>query len=76
MSNFVLDSEEKIKQKLDMLQSLSDMRITSKLLDKEGAGVDIIDQNYGKLGCKIRPLDAKEKIYGMIETFIKNTSGD
>lgn len=36
MSNFVLDNEEKVKQKLQMLATISDLKITSKLLDQKG----------------------------------------
>jgi len=32
MINFILDTEEKVKQKLDMLAAISDMKITTKLL--------------------------------------------
>lgn len=32
MSNFVLDNEEKVKEKLNMLSTISDLKITSKLL--------------------------------------------
>ncbi|XP_051912547.1 uncharacterized protein LOC127594822 [Hippocampus zosterae] len=76
MSNFVLDCEEKIKHKLDMLQSLSDMKITSKLLDTTEADTDIIDQNYKKLGCKLRPLAATEEIHNMVSTYVANTRGN
>lgn len=33
MIDFILDTEEKVRQKLDMLQSLADIQIASKLLD-------------------------------------------
>lgn len=32
MANFVLDNEEKVKEKLKMLETISDMKITTKLL--------------------------------------------
>ena len=33
MIDFILDTEEKVRQKLDMLQSLADIQIASKLLE-------------------------------------------
>lgn len=33
MINFILDTEAKVKQKLDMLDTISDMKITTKLLE-------------------------------------------
>lgn len=33
MQNFVLDTEKKVKQKLEMLQTLQDIQVFTKLLD-------------------------------------------
>jgi hypothetical protein len=33
MKNFILDSEEKIKSKLEMLQSLEDIQVYTKILN-------------------------------------------
>ena len=55
MSTFVLDNEEKVKEKLKMLETISDMKITSKLLEQKTNDEESIhDQNYTKLGCKIQ----------------------
>jgi hypothetical protein len=35
MSNFVLDNDEKVKEKIKMLETISDLKITSKLLDQK-----------------------------------------
>ncbi len=32
MANFILDTEEKVRQKLEMLKALEEMKITTKLL--------------------------------------------
>lgn len=34
MSKFILDNDEKVKEKIRMLEAISDMKITSKLLDQ------------------------------------------
>jgi hypothetical protein len=34
MQNFILDTEQKIKQKLEMLQSLQDIQIYTKILNE------------------------------------------
>lgn len=57
MINFILDTEEKVKQKLDMLAAISDMKITTKILENQNSDEDVIDQNYKKLGCKIASVD-------------------
>jgi hypothetical protein len=52
MSNFVLNNEEKVKEKLKMLEALSDLKITTKLLEqKTDDELSVLDQNYKKLGC-------------------------
>ena len=32
MQNFILDSESKVKDKVDMLQSLTDMKLATKII--------------------------------------------
>lgn len=58
MSNFILDNDEKVKEKLKMLETISDLKITSKLLDqKTDDNEAVLDQNYKKLGCNIKTLE-------------------
>jgi hypothetical protein len=57
MINFILDTEEKVKLKLDMLAAISDMKITTKLLENHNDEEDIVDQNYKKLSCDIQAVD-------------------
>jgi poly [ADP-ribose] polymerase 2/3/4 len=60
MSNFVLDNDEKVKEKIKMLETISDLKITSKLLDqKTDDNESVLDQNYKKLGCSIKTVDQK-----------------
>ncbi len=61
MSNFILDNDEKVKEKIKMLQTISDLKITSKLLDeKKDDNEAVFDQNYKKLGCTIKTVDQKK----------------
>ena len=77
MSNFILDTEEKVKTKLDMLQSLSDIQIATKLLSEAvSPDENLIDSNYRKLNCKIKPIDRSGKDYTLIQNFISNTAGN
>lgn len=61
MIDFILDTDEKVKKKLQMLADISDMKITTKLLASSTTDDDIVDQNYKKLGCTIEALDKKCK---------------
>ncbi len=51
MSNFKLDTDKKIKTKLEMLQSLQDIQVFTKLLDEGKISSDMneLDSNYLKL---------------------------
>ena len=51
MSTFILDTEVKIRTKLEMLQSLEDIQIFTKILDEGKISGDMneLDSNYLKL---------------------------
>ena len=87
MSNFIIDSDDKLKQKMDLVESLIDIksvfqkkkatRQASKTKTKKEETKlepNPIDYNYDALKCEIKPLDSKHADYSMIQTYIKNTS--
>lgn len=77
MSNFVLDNEEKVKDKLNMLSTISDMKVTSKLLEDKGDDSENVhDQNYKKLGCTISSLPTTSKDYKLLKEYFDNTKGN
>ena len=63
MWNFVLDTPKKVKNKLDMLQSLSDIQIANKILEKGEDADNQLDESYKNLNCDIIALDKKSKEY-------------
>lgn len=76
MANFVLDNDEKVKEKVKMLETISDLKITSKLLDqKTNDEASILDQNYKKLGCDIKTVDTKSSEYKLLQEYFDNTKG-
>ena len=57
-----------------MLSTISDLKITSKLIDQKGNENDsVLDQNYKKLGCTINTLDTKSAEYKMMKEYFDNT---
>ena len=59
MSHFVIDTQTKLKEKLDLMDSLCDIKITEKI--NESAKDNTQDENeldvkYKKLRCMIEPL--------------------
>ena len=77
MSNFVLNNDEKIKEKIKMLETISDMKITTKILQETDDTEDtsVLDQNYKKLGCDIKTVDEKSKDYSLLKEYFDNTKG-
>ncbi len=74
MSQFVINTKEKLKEKLDMVQALGDIEIASRLIEEGGkSGLAEVDSNYEKLKCKIVPLEENSEDYKIIEKYIKTT---
>ena len=60
-----------------MLSTISDLKITSKLLDqKTDEDTSILDQNYKKLGCDIKTLDKKSEEHKLMQEYFDNTKGN
>ena len=58
MSQFVINSKEKLKEKIDMVQALGDIEIASRLMEEGGkTGQAEVDANYNNLHCDIEPLE-------------------
>lgn len=57
MSNFVLNTLEKLKEKVNMVDSLSQIEIATKILNDTKDSDNVIEQHYNKLDCEINPID-------------------
>lgn len=76
MANFVMRNDEQVKEKLRMLEAISDMKITTKLLDQDGDDdTAVLDQNYKKLGCGIKTLPTSGADYKLLKEYFDNTKG-
>lgn len=74
MQNFILDTEQKVKAKLEMLQSIEDIQVFTKLLDEGNiSNVNELDSNYLKLDTTITPLDKNTELYKMLLEYVDNT---
>jgi poly [ADP-ribose] polymerase len=73
MSQFVINTKDKLKEKLDMVQSLGDIEIATRLLEEGSKGLNEIDSNYAKLKCEIVTLDKTSEDYKIIEKYINTT---
>ena len=79
MSNFIIDTIEKVKEKIDMISALSDMKITLKILENVESEKDEEYENeeekqihdyYKQLNCDIRSISKDEKIYSVLNNYL------
>lgn len=75
MSNFRIDSEQKLKEKMELIQNLLDIKITSEMVgDNKKLNKDqIMDENYDKLKCDIKTLEPSSEERKMLSTYLDNT---
>ncbi len=52
-----IKDEETAKKKLELLDSLRNVKATYELLEQKGAVDNVIDANYKKLKCQIDPIE-------------------
>ena len=79
MSNFIIDSIEKVKEKINMISSLSDMKITLKILENADSESDEYENQeekqlndyYKQLNCDIKKISKDEPIYSTINKYLK-----
>ena len=84
MCNFIIDSTEKVKEKIDMIDALSDMKITLKILensDEEDDEYENEDEKqiydcYKKLNCDIRTISESEHIYSILQKYLTAGNND
>ncbi|KAG0710317.1 Poly [ADP-ribose] polymerase 1 [Chionoecetes opilio] len=72
----ILNDLELIKNKIAMLDSLSEIEIAYSLLKsecEEDKGADPIDKHYRKLKTKVDVVDKTSDEYKMIEDYVSNT---
>ena len=80
MSNFIINTIEKVKEKIDMINVLSDMKITLKILENvsdeksedeyENEEEKQIHDYYKKLNCDIRSISPDEEIYSILKKYL------
>lgn len=73
----LLDSEDIIKKKIEMLDSLLEMEIAYSLLkttkEEESSNVHPIDLHYSKLNAEIEVVDKSSKEFELLHMYVKNT---
>ena len=88
MSNFVIRTNDDLKDKMDLVQNLADIKIAQEMVDEEekkqeevkkGAPIpkkpSIEDENYSKLNCRVETLQPGSAEHIMVKTYLDNTKG-
>lgn len=76
MSNFIINTEGRLKEKLLMVEALADIEVAHRMLDAgTAAEANPVDKNYANLKCQLTPLDPTSEIWSDIVTYVKNTHG-
>ncbi|CAO2203462.1 unnamed protein product [Urochloa humidicola] len=76
MSEFIIDTPQKLKAKLEMVEALDEIEIATKLLKDDSSDQDDpLYARYKQLRCDLTPLEADSEEYSMIKTYLMNTHG-
>ncbi|KAG4917294.1 hypothetical protein JHK87_054851 [Glycine soja] len=74
---FVIDTPQKLKRKLEMVEALAEIEVATKLLkdDAEMQG-DPLYTHYQRLHCELAPVEFGCVEFSMIEEYTKNTHAE
>ena len=72
MYHFIIDSLEKVKSKIDMIETLKDKKVATKIINEtiEDSQSKIILNYYQQLHCKINHIPKTDKIYSILEKYL------
>jgi poly [ADP-ribose] polymerase len=61
MEFFLIDTDVKLKKKLDMLESLTDIKVATRLIGDGKSDANRYDEHYAKLNRDIHPIKDSSK---------------
>ncbi|XP_035538665.1 poly [ADP-ribose] polymerase 2-like isoform X2 [Juglans regia] len=74
MREFVIDSPQKLKHKLEMVEALAEIEVATKLLkDDTGIEDDPLYSHYRRLHCELTPIGVDSEEFHMIAKYMQNT---
>ncbi|KAK2822747.1 hypothetical protein Q5P01_022812 [Channa striata] len=70
----VIRTEEELKEKIALLEALSDIQIAVKMVQSSAESDEHpLDRQYRSLQCKMEPLDSGSHEYKVIEKYLQST---
>ncbi|XP_026388465.1 poly [ADP-ribose] polymerase 2-like isoform X2 [Papaver somniferum] len=74
VAEFIIDTPQKLKSKIKMVEALGEIELATKLLkDEDDTKGDLLNAWYNRLQCELQAIDADSKDYLMIEKYMRNT---
>ncbi|PHT93271.1 Poly [ADP-ribose] polymerase 2 [Capsicum annuum] len=74
MREFVIDTPQKLKRKIEMVEALAEIEVATKILeDNTDIQEDPLYYQYEQLRCKLVPVEVGSQEFLMIENYMKNT---
>jgi poly [ADP-ribose] polymerase len=74
MRGFIIDTPQKLKQKLEMVEALGEIELATKLLNDDiEEEEDPLYSHYQRLRCNILPLDGDSEDVVLIKRYLSNT---
>ncbi|KAK9673948.1 hypothetical protein RND81_12G201000 [Saponaria officinalis] len=75
LRQFVIDTHQKLRSKLEMVESLGEIEHATKLLDNcARQQEDVLFTQYKLLRCALAPIEATTEEFQMIEKYMTNTA--
>lgn len=71
----IIETEDVIRQKDDMLNNLLELEIAYNLLKSSGANTGV-DEHYSQLNTEITVVDVDSREYNIVKEYIKNTHAE
>ncbi|KAK4788973.1 hypothetical protein SAY86_020292 [Trapa natans] len=77
MRDFVIDTPQKLKNKLEMVEALSEIEVATKLLKEDiGSEGDPLYGHYQRLNCELIPIEFDSEEFSMIAKYMHNTHAE
>ncbi|KAL9260706.1 Poly [ADP-ribose] polymerase 2-like protein [Drosera capensis] len=74
MREFVIDTPQKLKSKLEMVEALGEIELATKLLKEDiEMQEDPLYSQYQRLRCELSPVQNSSDEFLMVEKYLKNT---
>ncbi|KAI4349674.1 hypothetical protein L6164_010234 [Bauhinia variegata] len=74
MREFVIDTPQKLKSKLEMVEALGEIEVATKLLnDNKEMQEDPLFAHYQRLHCELIPVEVDSLEFSMVAKYMRNT---